>query len=144
VTFSFSCFIIYRHVIFIMTLCTCYPCVLSTDYFIQKCSSDGFLFEGVVEYTATPSTAYIYAHCVNYDDGESFNLFPDQFFKLLSTPGAIKLKRSLLPLSNLSGSRRLLSIFHIFSLPLSTEINQIDKRGPLFIFQIIFLYSHDT
>jgi hypothetical protein len=126
-----------------MTLCTCYPCVLSTDYFIQKCSSDGFLFEGVVEYTATPSTAYIYAHCVNYDDGESFNLFPRPVFQASFNPRSNKIKKKYLPLSNLSGSRRLFSIFYFLS-PLSTEINQIDKRGPLFIFRIIFLYSHDT
>ncbi len=95
VTFSFSCFIIYtvmwfyNDVMYMLSLCVIYR------LFYTKMFKWWLLVWGGRRVHSNSFNGLYLRHCVNYDDGESFNLFPDQFFQLLSTPGAIKLKRSI-------------------------------------------------
>jgi hypothetical protein len=119
VTVSFSCFIIYSVMWFMMTLCihvilVCYLKIILYKNFQVMASC--LMGSSSTQQLPQAPTAYYIRHCVNYDDGESWTCSPDQFFQLLSTPGAIKLKRSL-PLSNLSGSIEDCSASFIFSPP---------------------------
>lgn len=139
VTVSFSCFIIYSVMWFMMTLCihvilVCYLKIILYKNFQVMASC--LMGSSSTQQLPQAPTAYYIRHCVNYDDGESWTCSPDQFFQLLSTPGAIKLKRSL-PLFNLSGSRRLFSIF-LFSLPPFNRNKSNWQSAGLLFFKLFF------